>query len=62
MADNHRGGERRRSEGEIIAGGLFTFLFMTGIGLASNTLLLLVGFLISVPVNVTGYNQSLFRQ
>ena len=58
MADNSRGGERRRSEGEIIAGGLFTFLFMTGIGLASNTLLLLVGFLISVPVNVTGYTDA----
>ena len=58
MADNSRGGERRRSEGEIIAGGLFTFLFMTGIGLASNTLLLLVGFLVSVPVNVTGYTDA----
>ena len=49
---------RRRSAQEIIAGGFFTFLFMTGIGLASNTLLLLVGFIISVPVNVTGYTDA----
>ena len=48
----------QRSEREILAGGFITFVFMTGIGLASNTLLLLVGFVVSVPVNVTGYTDT----
>ena len=47
-----------RSGQEILVGGFITFLFMTGIGLASNTLLLLAGFVISVPVNVTGYTDA----
>ena len=54
--NGHEG--RGRSAQEIIGGGLFTFLFMTGIGLASNTLLRLLGFIISVPVNVTGYTDE----
>ena len=58
MATRNRGEGTGRSAREILTGGLFTFLFMTGIGLASNTLLLLLGFVISVPVNVTGYTDA----
>ena len=58
MGDRSDGTRRGRSEREILVGGLTTFLFMTAIGLASNTLLLLVGFLVSVPMNVTGYTDG----
>ena len=58
MAKRNGKDGQRRSGQEIVTGGLFTFLFMTGIGLASNTLLLLLGFIISVPVNVTGYTDA----
>jgi hypothetical protein len=58
MEDRSDGTRSGRSEREILVGGLTTFLFMTAIGLASNTLLLLVGFLVSVPINVTGYTDG----
>lgn len=58
MARNENAGGKKSAAGEIMVGGFFTFLFMTGIGLASNTLLLLLGFVVSVPVNVTGYTDA----